>query len=93
MKTFLSKSQVRNMTMFSEALNKSIVDRNIILLKISQEIARHNYVYIGGDMICSFMTSDNIYEYNSKMRNNLCPYSLATGDENYSFLAPTFKFI
>ena len=27
------------------------------------------------------------------MRNNLCPYSVATGMENYYLLAPSFKFI
>ena len=28
---------------------------------------KNKYVYIGGDMICSFMTSDNIYENVSNM--------------------------
>ena len=51
------------------------------------------YVYIGGDMICSFMTSDNIYEYISNMGNNLSPYSVATGEENYYLLTPNFEFI
>ena len=50
-------------------------------------------IYIGGDMVCSFMTNDNIYEYISNMGNNLCPYSLATGEENHYLLAPNFKFI
>ena len=27
------------------------------------------------------------------MGNNLCPYSVATGRENYYLLAPNFKFI
>ena len=27
------------------------------------------------------------------MKSNLCPYSVATGEENYYFLAPTFIFI
>ena len=44
-------------------------------------------------MVCSFMTSDNIYEFISNMGNNLCPYSVATGEENYYLLAPKFKFI
>ena len=43
-------------------------------------------------MVCSFMTSDNINEYISNMGNNLCPYSVATGEENYYLLAPNFKF-
>ena len=44
-------------------------------------------------MVCSFMTSDNIYEYISNMGNNLCPYSVATGEENYYLFAPNFEFI
>ena len=39
------------------------------------------------------MTGDNIYEYISNRENNLCPYSVATGDENYYLMAPNFKFI
>ena len=42
-------------------------------------------------MVCSFMTSDNIYEYISNMGNNLCPYSVATVEENNYLLAPNFK--
>ena len=93
MRTFLGNSQVCNMTMFFGALNKSVFDGNTFLLKIIEENGKHRYVYIGGDMVCSFMTSDKIYEYLSNMGNNLCPYSLATGEENYYLLAPNFKFI
>ena len=79
METFLGKSQVCNMTMFSGAFDKKAFDGNTILLKISEENEKHKYVYIGGDMVYSFMTSDNIYGYISNMGNNLCPYSVATG--------------
>ena len=44
-------------------------------------------------MVCSFMTSDNIYEYVSNMGNNLSPYSFAIGEEKYYLLAPNFSFI
>ena len=44
-------------------------------------------------MVCSFMTSDIIYEYISNMGNNLTPYIIATGEENYYLLAPNFSFI
>ena len=93
MRIFLGKSQVCNMTMFSGAFDKKVFDGNFTLLKISGENEKHKYVYIGGDMVCSFMTSDNIYEYISNMGNNLGPYSVATGEENCSLLAPKFKFI
>ena len=93
MKTFLGKSQSCNMTTLSGALNKSCFDGNTILLKVGIENGRNKYVYIGGDMVCSFMTSDNIYEYISNMGNNLTPYSVATGEENYYLLAPNFSFI
>ena len=44
-------------------------------------------------MVCSFLTSDDIYEYVSNMANNLTPYSIATGEENYYLLTPNFSFI
>ena len=92
MKTFLAKSQRCNMTVLSGAFDKSCFDGNTILLKVGIENAKNKYVYIGGDMICSFMTRDNIYEYISNMGNNLTPYSIATGEENYYFLTPNFSF-
>ena len=86
MKSFLGKSQ-------RCTFDKSCFDGNTILLKIAIENGKNKYVYIGGDMICSFMTSDNIYEYVSNMGNNLTPFSIATGEENYYLLAPNFSFI
>ena len=93
MRMFLGKSQVCNMTTFSGAFDGKVFDGNTILLKISEENGENKYVYYGGDMLCYFVTSDNIYEYISNMRNNLCPYGIATGEENYYLLAPNFKFI
>ena len=88
MEIFFGKSQVCNMTFFSGARDKEVFDGNNVLLKISEENGKHNHVYIGVDMVCSSMTSDNIYEYILNMENNLCPYSVATGDENYYLLTP-----
>ena len=93
MEIFLGKSQVCNMTMFSGSFDKKVFDGNTILLKVGIENGKNKYVYIGGDMVCSFMTSDNIYEYISNMGNNLTPYSIATGEENYYLLASNFSFI
>ena len=93
MKTFLGKSQRCSMTALSGAFDKSCFDGNTILLKVGIENGKNKYVYIGGDMICSFMTSVNIYEYISNMGNNLSPYSIATGEKNYYLLAPNFSFI
>ena len=93
MKSFLGKSQRCNMTALSGAFNKSCFDGNTILLKVGIENEKNKHVYIGGDMVCSFMTSDNIYEYISNMGNNLSPYSVATGEENYYLLTPNFSFI
>ena len=92
MRMFLGKSQICNMTMFSGAFDKKIFDGNTILLEISEENNKNHYVYIGGDMVCSFITFDNIYEYTSNKGNNLCPYSVTTGEEKYYLLAPNFKF-
>ena len=81
------------MTALSGAFDKSCFDGNTILLKVGIENGKNKYVYIGGGMVCSFMTSDNIYEYISNMGNYLTPYSIATGGESYYLLAPNFSFI
>ena len=91
--TFLGKSHTCSMADLSGAFNKGCFDGNTILLKVGIENGKHKYVYIGGDMVCSFMTSDNIYEYVSNMGNNLSPYSVATGSEIYYLLAPNYSFI
>ena len=70
MKIFLGKSQICKMTMFLGAFDKKVFDGNTILLKIGEENGRHKYVYIGGDLVCSFITSDKIYENISNMGNN-----------------------
>ena len=70
------------MTLISGALDKSVYDGNTILLKTSEENDRHRYVYIGGNMVCSFITNDFIYKYISNMANNLTPCSIAIGMEN-----------
>ena len=93
MKRFLGKSQRCKMTALSGAFDKNCFDGNTILLKVCIENGRNKYLYIGGDMVCSFMTSDIIYEYISNMGNNLSPYSFATGEENYYLLAPNFSYI
>ena len=59
------------MTLMSGVFDKSVFDGNTILLKISEVFGRHRYVYFGEDMICSFLTNDNIYNYISNMGNNL----------------------
>ena len=93
MKSFLGKSQRCSMTALSGAFDKSCFDGNTILLKVGIENGKNKYIYIGGDMVCSFLTSDNIYEYISNMGRNLSPYSIATGEKNYYLLAPNFSFI
>ena len=60
MRIIFGKSQVCNLTMFSGAFDKKVIDGNTFLPKINEENEKHKYVYIGGDMVCSFMTSDNI---------------------------------
>ena len=93
MRIFLGKSQLCNMTEFSGAGNREVFDGNTLLLERGKENNKHKYVYIGGDMLCSFMTSDNIYEYISNMGNILSPHSIARGEKNYYLLTPNFKFI
>ena len=93
LETFLGKSQSCTMTASSGAFDKVCFHGNTILLKVGIENGKNKYVYIGGDMVCSFLTSANIHEYISNMGINLSPYSVATGSENYYFLAPNFSFI
>ena len=92
LETCLGKSEVCDMTLMSGAFDKDVFDGNTILLKISEQYGRHSFVYIGGNMICSFLTNDNIYRYISNIGNNLTPYSIAIGEENISFLTPYFEF-
>ena len=92
METFLGKSQLCDMTEFSGARDKEVIDGNTILLKIGEENNKHRYIYIGGDMLCSFLTNDRIYKYISNMGNNLTPCSIAIGWENLYYLTPYFKF-
>ena len=91
--TFVGKSQSCTMTALSGAFDKSCFGGNTILLKVAIENGKNKNVYIGGNMVCSFLTSDNIYNYVPNMGNNLSPYSFATGEENYYLLAPNFSFI
>ena len=67
-------------------------DGNTILLKINEENDKHRYVYIEGNMFCTFLTNDKIYKYVSNMGNNPIPKSIAIGMENIYFLTPYFKF-
>ena len=93
MRIFLGKNHVCNMTMFSGALDKKVFHGNTISLKLSKENLKNKYVFIGGDMVCSLLTGDNIYENFSDMGNNLCPYILATVEEIFYLMAPNLKFI
>ena len=93
METFIGKSKDCEMTYFSGARDKEVFDGNTISLKIGLEKNKHRYVYIAGDMLCSFLTNDRIYKYISKMGNNLTPCSIAIGWENVYYLTPYFKFI
>ena len=67
METFLGKSESCIMTAMSGAFDKSLLDGNTLLLKISEENDNHRYLYIDGDKICSFLTNDKIYIYTSQI--------------------------
>ena len=91
--TFIGKSQLCDITEFSGAEDKEDFDGNTVLLRIGIENNRYRYVYIGGDMVCSFLANDKIYKYISNMGNNLTPYSIAIGFENIYYLTPYFRVI
>ena len=90
---FLGKSEVSNMTLMSRAFDKLVFDGNTVLVKTSEQNDKHRYLYIGGDMISSFLTNDNIFKYISKTGNNLTSYSIAVGHESVYFLTPRFEYI
>ena len=77
----------------SGALDESVFDGITILLKINEENDKHRYLYISGDMICSFLSNGNFYEHISNIGNDLTPYSIALRHGNLYFLTPLFKFI
>ena len=79
---FLGKSQICDMTLMSSTLDKTVYDGNTILLKIGEENDKYRFIYIGGDMIFSFLTNDKIYKYISNKGNNLTPYSIGLVDGN-----------
>ena len=93
METFLGKSESCMMTAMSGAFDKSVFDGSTILLKICEENDKHRYVYIGGNMVCTFLTNDKIYKFISNMGNNLTPYSIAIGWKDIYFLTPHFRFV
>ena len=93
METFIGKSQLCNMTEFSGGEDKEVFNGNTILLEIGKENNKRKYVYIGGDMVCSFLTNDKIYKYISNMGNKLTSYSIAIGYENIFYLTPFVRYI
>ena len=90
LETFLGKSKSCAMTALSGTFNKKPFDGSTILVKISEENGKHKFVCFSGDLVCSFMTTDNKYEYISNMGNNLCPYSVATGEKKLLFVGSEF---
>ena len=91
METFLGKSQLCDMTEFSGAGDEGVFDGNIFLHKESEENIKLRYVYIGGDMVCSFLTNDRIYKYISNMGNNITPCSIAKRMGNYILFHTLFQ--
>ena len=92
MEIFLGKSKCCMMTAYSGAFDRECFVENTILLKIGEENNKHRYVYIGGDMVCSFLINDKIYIYISNMGNNFSPYSIAIGEKNIFYPKRHFKF-
>ena len=88
----MGKSESCLLTALSGAFDKPVFDGNTILLKISEENDKHRYFYIGGDMVCSFLTNDKIYDYISNMGNNLITYTIVIGEENVFFSNSKFQF-
>ena len=91
LETFLGKCDVCNMSRVRVS-DKSVINGNTILLKMSEENIENKYVYIVGDKIYSFRTNDHILKYLSKMGINLILFSIAVVEENINFLSPHCKY-
>ena len=91
MEIFLGKSKCCMMTAYSGAFDRECFVGNTMLLKIGEE-NKYRYVYIGGDIVCFFLTNDKIYKYIFNMGSNLSAYSIAIGEKNIYYLKPHFKF-
>ena len=90
----MGKCIVFNMLIKSGTLDKLEYSWNTILLKKSDENKKNIYVYVGADIIFSFITTHHIYfQYISKIGDNLIPYSIAVREENIYFLSPNCKYI
>ena len=63
---FLSKSESCEMTALSATFDKTEFDEIIVSFEIGEEDGKRRYVYIGGDMICPFLTYEKFYKYISK---------------------------
>ena len=70
----LGKTESCLMTAFAGAFNKTVFNGNTLFFKKSEKNNKHRYLYIGGDMVCSFLNNDKIYKYTSNMGNNLVPH-------------------
>ena len=81
----MGKSESCLKSAMSGAFDKPVFDGKTALLEKSEENKKHRYIYIGGDMVCSFLTNDKTYKNISNMGNNLTPYSKAKGEENLFF--------
>ena len=73
LEVFIGKSQECEMTEMSGALDKPVFNGNTILFKNSEENNKHRYVSFGGNIVCTFLTDDEIYRYFSNMGNNVVP--------------------
>ena len=82
---FLDKCDVTNMLIKLGSLDKSVFSGNTILLKISEENKKKRYVYVGANKMYSFITNDDILKYISNIGDNIIPYSIAIGEEIYTF--------
>ena len=90
---FVGKSEVCDLTEISGARDRLVFDGKTVLLRISEENNKHKFLYIGVDMLCSFLTIDRVYRYILRMGISLHSYSIAKCGENIYFLTPHFKYI
>ena len=93
LEVFVGKSEVCDMTEISGARDRLVFDGKTILLRISEGNNKHKFLYIGVDMLCTFLLIDRIYRYILLTGINLLSCSIAKCEENIYFLTPHFRFV
>ena len=69
-------------------LDESLYGGNSMLLEVCEENNKNRFVYVGANIIHSFVTTDQILENFFNIGDNIIPYSMDIGEKKIYFLSP-----